>query len=351
MVVVGIIDSLNLGGAQNQLITVLDELSRTSKSTHLIVLNKQYSRSHWNYKVVIHEVDLREGLISGFLELYRVISKLDADLVISFLNKPNIINAVLSIFLSYKTVVSERSKVDFTQFSTHLRFLLYRISNVNLVVNNNREKGRIERSIYRSIKVRCIYNLLPDKFFEEKLDAVQNKEIVVLANYRPEKQHLELIKSLGSFKNDYVIKVYGNTFLDVNIKDKKNYFISCRDTVLSMSLTDRITLNSATTEIVDVMKSAEAVLLTSKYEGFPNVVCEAMALGKIIITTKVSDLECWIRHRENGYLLNENSGPELQQAFDWLEGLSLKSRLQIAQKNRAIAAKLFGKSNVLNYAK
>ncbi len=60
--------------------------------------------------------------------------------------------------------------------------------------------------------------------------------------------------------------------------------------VASMGLGDRVLLPDASADVVDAYAASDLVVLSSAYgEGFPNVVGEAMACGRICIATDVGD--------------------------------------------------------------
>ena len=54
------------------------------------------------------------------------------------------------------------------------------------------------------------------------------------------------------------------------------------------------------------LKSADIFLLTSKSEGFPTVVVEALALGIPVVCTKVGGVEELLYDAINGYVVNSD---------------------------------------------
>lgn len=61
-----------------------------------------------------------------------------------------------------------------------------------------------------------------------------------------------------------------------------------------------ISFRDKTKQIGDVMNAADFVALFSYVEGLPNAICEALALGKPIIMTRVSDYCSLVS--DNGFL-------------------------------------------------
>src|SRR5690606_31546221 len=56
-------------------------------------------------------------------------------------------------------------------------------------------------------------------------------------------------------------------------------------------------------DVAPLYQQADIFLLTSDWEGTPNVVMEAMASGLPVVATKVGDVQHLIDHGENGYLV------------------------------------------------
>jgi glycosyltransferase involved in cell wall biosynthesis len=64
-----------------------------------------------------------------------------------------------------------------------------------------------------------------------------------------------------------------------------------------------ITLKDTVTDMRSVYQEADILVLTSDFEGTPNVVLEAMASGLPVVATRVGGLPEIIRHGETGYLV------------------------------------------------
>ncbi|PVR98801.1 hypothetical protein C4663_23105, partial [Salmonella enterica subsp. enterica serovar Give] len=77
-----------------------------------------------------------------------------------------------------------------------------------------------------------------------------------------------------------------------------------RAQIARLGLADRVSLPGQTTHAADVLSSATVVALSSRVEGFPNVLLEAMALGRPVVA-----LDCRygpaeiIRHGVDGLLV------------------------------------------------
>jgi len=78
-------------------------------------------------------------------------------------------------------------------------------------------------------------------------------------------------------------------------------------------------------DIYDLIGCADCLLLTSKSEGFPNAVLEAMVLGVPPVTTRVGECPILIDHGENGFLYDaEDDEDGARRVLDLLENPSVR---------------------------
>jgi glycosyltransferase involved in cell wall biosynthesis len=75
-------------------------------------------------------------------------------------------------------------------------------------------------------------------------------------------------------------------------------------------------------EVPDYISAADTVLLTSLFEGSPNVIKEAMACNRPIVSTRVGDVEDVIGNTAGCYLsdfIKEDLALCIEKAFDFSE--------------------------------
>src|SRR5206468_1918872 len=91
---------------------------------------------------------------------------------------------------------------------------------------------------------------------------------------------------------------------------------------------EQLEFRGAVSNMLPVYREADALVLTSDYEGTPNVVLEAMACGLPVIATRVGDVPEIVRHGETGFLV-EPSDTE-----------AIAERLVDLQRDRALGVRL-----------
>ncbi|MEO0454734.1 MAG: glycosyltransferase family 4 protein [Verrucomicrobiota bacterium] len=70
-------------------------------------------------------------------------------------------------------------------------------------------------------------------------------------------------------------------------------------------------------DIMCVMESSDLLVFPTLYDGFGMVVTEALSRGLPVLTTPCAGACSFIRHRENGLIIQEDSETELAEALKW----------------------------------
>lgn len=81
-------------------------------------------------------------------------------------------------------------------------------------------------------------------------------------------------------------------------------------------LQERIHLAGRRSDVPALMKAADCLVLPSRWEGMPNVVLEAMAVGLPVVATAVDGVAELVRDGETGLLVRPGSPSELARAVE-----------------------------------
>jgi glycosyltransferase involved in cell wall biosynthesis len=100
-------------------------------------------------------------------------------------------------------------------------------------------------------------------------------------------------------------------------------------------------------EMKTIYQEADALVLTSDYEGTPNVVLEAMAAGLPIVATPVGDLPEIVRHGKHGFLLTQSANQLVETLLPLLSNPHL--RIEMGRQARAHVVAQYSLQRLSNY--
>jgi glycosyltransferase involved in cell wall biosynthesis len=94
-------------------------------------------------------------------------------------------------------------------------------------------------------------------------------------------------------------------------------------------------------ELIAHYRSCDAVVIPSLYDGMPNVLLEAMALGKICIGSATGGMCDLIASEVNGLLFSPGCVQSLKTALSTFSGLTLSTRAEIENRARRAVVESF----------
>ena len=151
-----------------------------------------------------------------------------------------------------------------------------------IIVNSYEFKKRFKNKF--NLETTCIYNPLNKNEIIKK-SKIKNKikfnkkklNIINVGRYTDQKDQLTLLKAINLIKDQVDIKL-----LIVGRGIKKNDLISY---INLNNLKNNVQLVNFTKNPFNLIRSSDLFILTSLYEGLPNVLLEALTLKKFIIST------------------------------------------------------------------
>lgn len=214
------------------------------------------------------------------LALRRLIMDRAPDVIISFLPNVNVAAILSSSFLRIPLIICERSDPSSRSYSTFWKLscrLSYRFADI-LTVQTESVANKVSTMYPGLRKVRVIPNPLPEGVVPLRSRAINKRKVLLsLGRLSVEKQIdriINVFSNVGAQFSNWDLYIYGDGPL-VAVLDKK---------IQALQLEDRIILKGRTNNPWNVMAAADVFVMTSKYEGFPNALLEAMGIGLPCVT-------------------------------------------------------------------
>lgn len=357
MKILCVIDSLCQGGAQRQLI----ELAIGFKDKgHQVSFLTYHNIPFFNHIIENAGIGItcmeEKNYISRLFKMRRFIRKGDFNAVLSFLEGASFISEFAGIpRKKWRLVVGERNANRDIKRSFLLRF--YRLFHLftDYVVANSVANMKLVKSINPFLpasKCKVIYNIID--FNRWKPDSNSHRrngsslQLLVAARVSHQKNIKGLTDALTLLEENERDRIsihwYGSMPEDAKQdKSVKAAFSNIRN----YGLERVIKFFPAIQDLDRVVKHADAVGLFSLYEGFPNSVCEGMAMAKPVICAAVSDIPDFLSH-EPELLFNPEEAQSISNALRHLINMKRDQLIRVGLENEKIARERFNSDSIVN---
>ena len=203
--------------------------------------------------------------------------------------------------VSVKLIHVEHNREKYSMIRSFLTKKLDKYTNKYICVSNGVAKHLARQGIDKNKEV-VIYNGIDkNKFFNKKMGN-EVFTIGMVGRFSKQKNQIILIKAIEKIiKADVPIKL----ILMGSGKTKKN----CEKYVKKSNLEENIVFVEG--KFTDLISKLDLFVLSTKYEGLPLVVCEAMAANIPVIATNVPGVDEIIEDQVNGLLTKLNDYDDL----------------------------------------
>ncbi|MDR1031568.1 MAG: glycosyltransferase family 4 protein [Holosporales bacterium] len=315
------IPTLRQGGSERVILVLTEILSKR----HRVMVAVQDKLENCFYslspKVKLISTDSLKKIIPSTIRLRKIIKDYGPNVIISFLMQQNIITLAANLNLGIPLVVSERtSKECYDSFVSKtlslLGFFTYRFAD-QLTVQTAKIKKQFDNI---KNKVRVIANpvILPEGTYQS---IAREKLIIAAGRLIASKNYDLLIDSFSQLASDFPdwrLEIWGGG------KEKD----ALQQQINQHNLSGRVQLCGTTKDIYSVLRKSSIFVMPSRFEGFPNALCEAMLAGLPVIYSNISGADELIKPGETGLLINSGDVHQLVESMKMLiENPELRDQL------------------------
>ena len=332
-----ITENLGSGGAERQICGLAAMLTKAGYSCRLITyvenqFYEPYLRQHGvDYQFVpdLWSKNTRIFKAAKYVRLYK------PNVVISFLPSVNKTMCLAKFFFKAKLVVSERNNNTCITRGDKILFNLYRMADAIVPNSNSQGKFICNNFPFLCKKVHPIINFVDVNRFTPSETPVRNEKlrIVTVARYTQQKNVLAYLKAVRMVK-DMELNVHFDWYGDK--KHNAPYFAEIEKEYQQLDIADYLTLHDPNQKIEEEYRKADVFCLPSLYEGYPNVVAEAMSCGLPILCSNVYENPYIVEEGVNGFLFNPKNVEEIVNAIKRMAELSPEERHEMGMRNRQL---------------
>jgi len=232
----------------------------------------------------VHYISINETLHTPALSRnIRIIKKLrkllkmhKPDVAVSFMAEPNLRMILSSFGLPTKTIVSVRndpSREYHGRLRKRLATFLFRFADGH-VFQTEDAKNFFPRHIQQ--KSAIIFNSVDPRFFQERKKDM--KDIVNIGRLEPQKNQMLLLLAFSKIAKDFPTQ-------NLHFYGKGHKANALKAKIKELGLKKRVVIHSPKKNINEYLSRYRLFVLSSDYEGMPNALMEAMAMGIPCIST------------------------------------------------------------------
>jgi len=354
-----VIPTLGQGGAQKVLVDLANNFSsrsaRQSENLNEVSIVTFATASHTTMqtpaaRVSVHHLNAIAhdrtpvmSLFRCFYSLRKLISENRPDVVVAFQDIANFPAIFACVATDSSLVVSERQDPSFYRLAklrSALRWMLYRNADC-IVVQTDAVKKRME-SVLQS-KVCVVPNAIakPNMLAQPGKSANGKYRMISVGRLSHQKNFPLLIDAVSrlAVPENWTLHIFGEGPLRESLQAQ----------IQGAGMQDRIVLEGLSKSIDYELSRSHLFILPSLYEGFPNVLGEAIATGLPCVAYQdVSGVYELIDHQQNGLALTA----EQRNCNDLAEAISSlltdhEARVRMGQSGRQKAAQ-YEESSILN---
>ena len=287
-----IIPSLGCGGAERVISTMANYWAVHGHDVSLITIDSVDKDFYFiepeikriGLNLIVSSNSLWSALTNNIKRISRLrseINKLNPDYVISFIDHMNVMTLLASVGLDVKVVISERidpREHHIGRIKGFLRTLIYPRTHAIVMQTDSLKKWA--QNIVSDESVYIIPNPLPqiDKVSDDdSAISIKSPFIVGMGRLVPQKGFDILIEAFSKCLNDDT----NWSLLILGEGSDREYLEKLSN---DLGISSRVVMPGRVKNQISVLKKASIFVLSSRYEGFPNALLEAMYCSLPVIS-------------------------------------------------------------------
>lgn len=304
--IIHLITSLGVGGAEQQLFRILNHMDKNRFENIIISIQDEgilgRELKALGFKLYTLNISRNFSALKGMIKLIHILQTERPDILQTWLYHADFFGLLASKFSKVpKLAWNVRCSYIGMQYYSLTSALIIRLctwfSNQPDAIVVNSERGMVShRQLgYRSFAWHCIPNgfdlemFRPNELMRAKLRNslnIEERDLLVglVGRFDPFKDHSTFFKAAALVSR----QISNAKFVLVGLgTDPSNQFLISESK--KYGVFDKTLFLGVRRDIPDIMAALDAFVLTSASEGFPNVLCEAMACGIPCVSTDAGD--------------------------------------------------------------
>lgn len=280
-----VITGLGLGGAEKVVCDLADQMAGKGHEVKIAYLtgDKVISPQSPNIEVIYLGLNGINSFVSASLKYHQLLKKFRPDIVHSHMVHANIFSRLNRLNNNIpKLICTAHNSNEGGKF----RMIAYRLTNFlsdfNSNVSQEATESLISKGAFNYKNLTTVYNGIDLSKFKIFKTNKTNDEIMILSvgRFNEQKDYPNLFKAIKTLKDNSLIEKFKFYIAgDGELRPKLEKLIK------DLDILDKIVLLGKRSDIPELLNQADFFVLSSRHEGLPTVVIEAMACETFVIAT------------------------------------------------------------------
>jgi glycosyltransferase involved in cell wall biosynthesis len=312
----------NLNGTERYVVDIARNLPKNEFDIYIATpLKSNLSRFLKVYGIkefVFNNGTVNSFSLNGLINLFKFIYKEKIDIVHS---NSGILPCIITKIFFNKVCFETRHGIFFTKQQLenlpygrkYFEYMKQYFVDSEIAISENDKYMLMKYFKIKEKNIKVIYNGINVKDFSKyrkennclNIDKIKLVNIGRLTFQKAQDVLLIAINLLKESLNNFCLTIIGDG------EEKSNLLKYIKNN----SLEDYVKIENYREDIFNYLKTFDVLVLSSRFEGIPYVMLEAMAIGLPVIVTDVGGISNVIKDGINGILVNEESPEEIKNAI------------------------------------
>lgn len=307
-----LIDALSSGGAERQMSYLAINLKKAGHEVRLMTFYDIdcFYESDLKKAGIAIECDQKcKSMLYRVRKIVNVVKEWNPRVVIAYKRGASMAACIAKMFAKFLLIVSERNTTQTLSLSERIKFSFYSMSDI--VVPNSYSQARFIYSHFPRLKRKTyvVTNMVDtDKFQPISMRSNNMPVILTTARLMQQKNVLTYLDAISIVKQRGV-KCHFDWYGSGN--GTPDYVEVIKNKVKELDIEDMIAFHEPERNVQQLYQNADIFCLPSLYEGFPNVICEAMSSGLPVVCSNVCDNQNIVEPNVNGLLFSPSDPDEI----------------------------------------
>ncbi len=335
------ITSLIKGGAENQMLKLAIYLNQKGYEILIISIYKEN-----DFEEILKKFGLKHVLINfsyglGFFKLLNVIKSNKVDIIISFMFASNIISRFLKFLTGKKLITSVRVNKISLIYRLFYKFT-YRIDDLTTFNSKISLEKFLDEKLTDKNKSVLIKNAIDVKNFSRIKTSNKIFKIISIAHFRDQKDYPTLFNSIKILKS----KGYKISLNVVGHLHGQNWPIKM---IKDLNIENEVILHGFVADSRYLLSNSDVLVLSTKWEGTPNVILEAMASKLPVVCSDVPGCRIIMDEAKCGFTFLPGDSIDLAKKLTEIISMKPKRRDNIAESGYKYVLSEHNHDHVFNF--